>query len=234
MNVEFSVAQNNLRKIVEEFSPLGELSNEAQTRFSFIDRLLQECLGWPNPLIKVEVTEDGERSDYECGQPRTLVIEAKRSSRAFDFPPRGVRRPNRLRLDSIISFSAEAAAAIKQAQAYCQGRGVELAAVSNGPQLIVFLATRTDGQSPLTGDCCIFDGYEDLARSFSQVFELLAFPAVSEHRYREVLNAKPAQALPSRLSAACLDYYSFNYANTFQESLKNAASLVNSTTKCNT
>lgn len=226
MNIEFSVAQENLRKIVEEYSPLGELSNEAQTRFSFIDRLLQECLGWPNILIRVEVSEGGERSDYECGAPRSLIVEAKRSSRPFDFPPRGVRRQNRLRLDSIISYSEEAAAAIKQAQSYCQGRGVELAAVSNGSQLVVFLATRTDGQPPLAGECCVFDGYEDLILNFTQVFELLSFAGVSGYRYREFLDAKPAQALPTKLAATCLDYYSFNYANAFQESLKNAASLV--------
>lgn len=29
MNIEFSVAVNNLQKLIEEFSPFGQLSNEA-------------------------------------------------------------------------------------------------------------------------------------------------------------------------------------------------------------
>jgi len=149
MSVEFSVAQAKLKQLVTEYSPLGELSNEAQTRFSFVDRLLQECLGWPNDEIKVEVHEDGERTDYECGNPRALILEAKRSSSVFKIPPRSARNPSRTRLDSLISYSEQTAEAIKQVLGYCQNRGVELAALANGHQLIIFLATRTDGRSPL-------------------------------------------------------------------------------------
>lgn len=156
MGIEFSIAHDNLKRLVAEFSPLGELSNEAQTRFSFIDNLLQDCLGWNRSDIKVENHESGDRTDYECGKPRSLIVEAKRSSTPFEFPPRSAKNPSRVRLDSLISFSEDVGDAIKQAQKYCQSRGVDLAAVSNGPQLIVFLATRTDGQSPLSGDACVF------------------------------------------------------------------------------
>lgn len=224
--VEFSVAQDNLKRLISEYSPLGELSNEAQTRFSFVDRLLQECLGWSNNEIKVEVYEDGERTDYECGLPRCLIIEAKRSDVSFSFPPRSARNPNRVRLDSIISYSESTGAAISQARNYCQGRGVELAAVANGPQLVVFLATRRDGNPPLASDAFVFDGYEDQAKSFALIFDLLSADGVKAERYLGLLQSKGATALPAKLSTLCVDYYAYNYASDFQESLRNSASLV--------
>jgi GTPase SAR1 family protein len=226
MAVEFSVALDNLKRLVAEYSPLGELSNEAQTRFSFIDRLLQECLGWSNSDIRVEIYEDGERSDYECGNPRSLIIEAKRSIDRLPLPPKSTRNPNRFRLDSLVSYSDVTGAAIRQAQAYCQSRGVELAAVANGPQLVIFLASRNDGQSPLSGDAFVFDGYDDLVKSFAQIFDLLSRDGVLEARYRGLLQAKGVMALPSKLATLCVDYYAYNYASDFQESLRNAASLV--------
>lgn len=226
MSVEFSVAQAKLKQLVTEYSPLGELSNEAQTRFSFVDRLLQECLGWPNDEIKVEVHEDGERTDYECGNPRALILEAKRSSSVFKIPPRSARNPSRTRLDSLISYSEQTAEAIKQVLGYCQNRGVELAALANGHQLIIFLATRTDGRSPLSGDAFVFDGYEEQIKGFAQIFDLLSCDGVAEARFRGLLQSRGSIALPQKLSSICVDYYSYNYASDFQENLRNTASLV--------
>ena len=197
MSIEFSVASENLKKLIAEFSPLGDLSNEAQTRFSFIDRVLQDCLGWLNSEINVEVHEGGERTDYECGRPRAMIVEAKRSSALFSFPARGVRNANRVRLDSLISYCEDAGQAISQAQRYCQGRGVDLAVVSNASQLIIFLATRADGVSPLTGDAIVFDGYEDLVKNFTLVFDLMSESAVLEGRYKGLLLSKTGVALPA-------------------------------------
>src|SRR5687767_3475943 len=100
MPIEFSVARSNLDKLIQEYSPLGELSNEAQTRFAFIDRFIRECLDWPDSEIAVEVYEDGGRTDYECGKPRTLIVEAKASRDPLRIPPR--RSRNRLSLQSLV------------------------------------------------------------------------------------------------------------------------------------
>lgn len=226
MSIEFSVGLDNLKKLVAEYSPLGDLSNEAQTRFSFIDLFLRDCLGWDVIETKVEVTETGERTDYECGSPRALIIEAKRSSTRFKFPPRGPKSGFRARLDSLCAFSSEAGEAVLQAQRYCQSRGVELAVVSNASQLIVFMATRNDGLSPLSGEALVFDGYEDIVKNFVTVFDAISRSGVTEQRYRLILSGRQSVAMPAKLSAMCIQYHDYSYSSDFQESLRNAASLV--------
>jgi GTPase SAR1 family protein len=226
MSIEYSEGLENLKKLVAEYSPLGELSNEAQTRFSFVDLFLRNCLGWEVVETKVEVTQAGERTDYECGSPRALIIEAKRSADQFKFPPRGPRSGGRIRLDSLCAFSDDMKDAILQAQKYCQSRGVELAAVSNASQLIIFMATRTDGRSPLAGDALVFDGYEEIVKNFVTVFDAISRPGVSEQRYRPILSGKQSATMPPKLSSLCIQYHDYSYSSDFQESLRNAASLV--------
>ena len=152
MTIEFSVALEALKGLVSEFSQFDEPTNEAQTRFAFINRFLTECLGWRYDQIRVEVYENGERTDYECGDPRQLIIEAKRADCSFEFPPRGKKANSRINIRSIMGFNNPTKSAIEQVLSYCQERGVPLAAISNGHQLILFLASRLDGISPLDGD----------------------------------------------------------------------------------
>ena len=40
---------------------------------------------------------------------------------------------------------------MEQAAGYCQSRGVPYAAVSNGHQFVIFVATRSDGIPPFEG-----------------------------------------------------------------------------------
>lgn len=155
--------RERLRKLIVEFSPLGDLSNEAETRFHFIDGLLESCLGWRRTEIHVEVSENGDRTDYELGQPRLVIWEAKKSSLPFDFPARrktsaGLIYP----LKSLHAADSMLGEAIQQCQSYCIGRGVQIAVVANGPQVVAFLATRTDGVSPIQGNAIVWNGYEQL------------------------------------------------------------------------
>ncbi len=225
MTVEFSLAQAALRSLIEEFSPLGDLSNEAQTRFSFIDRVLRECLGW-ELNVKVEVYEGGERSDYECGVPRQLIVEAKRPGTPFAFPPRGKNASARQKLRSIVDFNTQTKDGIEQVLSYCQARGVQFAVLTNGPQWIVFLATRLDGTSPLDGDALVFDSYESLLRGFSTLYECLSPEGIEEKRLGVLLGGMPRSELPAKLSSACLNYFAYKYSSNFQENIRNASSLV--------
>ena len=224
MSIEFSIAKSNLNTLIHEYSPLGDLSNEAQTRFSFIDKFLEVCLGWSRAEIKVEKHEEAGRTDYECGSPRVLIVEAKTSATPFKLPPK--KNKNRLSLRSLIEYDAPTGDAIKQTQGYGQNRGVQLVAISNGPQLIAFLATRSDGVAPINGDAVVFDGYEDLLKGFNLVYDSLSKVGIDDQRLLSYLSTGGPASLPSKLSASCLNYFDYKYSNQFQESLRNAASLV--------
>ena len=225
--MEFSVAQKNLRTLIEEFSPLGALSNEAQTRYSFLDRFLQDCLGWSDSgSVRVETFERGDRTDYECGNPRQMILEAKRASAPFTIPPKGIRNTNRHKIGSLAKFDKNLGEAIDQAMSYGQSRGVQFAAVANGPQLFLFLANRLDGNSPMDGDALAFSGYEEIDKHFSQIFEYLNPDGIAERRLAGFLESPVPSGLPPKLSSVCFDYFEYKYSSAFQESLRNSASLI--------
>ncbi|WP_312834187.1 hypothetical protein [Comamonas sp.] len=224
MSLEYSVAQANLQKLIDEFSNMGNSINEAQTRFSFIDSFLQDCLDWPKSITEVEVFESEGRTDYELGKPRVFILEAKATRDAFKIPPK--RNRNRLSIQSLIRYDPAVKEAITQAQKYGAQRGVRLVAVSNGPQLIAFMATRDDGISPLEGDAIVFDGYEDLLKHFNVAYDFLSKSGIDERRLASELTSSVKTSLPSKLSSACLNYFDYKYSSIFQENLRNAASLV--------
>lgn len=226
MTIEFSVAQQAFKSLVESFQTEGSDINEAQTRFSFIDRLLTEALGWPRNEIKVEKFEDGERSDYECGTPRKLIVEAKRADKSFSFPPRGSGTSLKLKISSLIAFNDSTKDGIEQVYKYCQDRGVQVAVLCNGPQLVIFLASRQDGKSPMDGDALVFDSYEAMLRRFNTIYECLSPTGIEEKRLTALLSNNNEAILPPKLSNSCLNYFNYKYSSSFQESVRNASSML--------
>ena len=226
MTVEFSIAEQVFRELVEEFSIITLDANEAQTRFSFIDRLLVDSLGWSRDHIKVEVYESGERSDYECGVPRQLIVEAKKASSSFSFPPRSSNSANKLKLLSLMAFNESTKSAIEQVYKYCQDRGVPVAAICNGPQIIFFLASRLDGSAPLEGYAFVYDSFDAMKKGFNTIYEALSPDGIREKRLSMMLGVTNGGALPPKLSASCINYFEFKYSSNFQENLRNASSLV--------
>jgi hypothetical protein len=87
---ELSEGLSRLQAIVRSFPPDSSHWNEAENRFQFVDRLLIQCLGWEQPSIRVEVSDNtGGRADYILGQPPKAVIEAKREAKTFGNLPTG-------------------------------------------------------------------------------------------------------------------------------------------------
>lgn len=206
----------NLKHLIDSFSKTSNM-NEAQTRFHIIDFLLKKCLGWENE-IEVEKYEDSSFTDYELGNPRIAILEAKREGRVFEIPA-GYKDKRIVDLSSLIEFGDETKSAILQVQQYCSLRGVRVAIISNGNQYITFLASRTDGKSVFESDAVIFHSLEDIYGDFNNVWQLLSLQGVRENNLFRKLNTIE-KGIPKKLSSSLLRYPKSRYSSETQASLR--------------
>jgi len=199
--------------------------NEADTRFQFIDPFITDCLGWPRYEMKLERRQDNAYTDYELGSPRATIWEAKREGVYFELPANPSQRSIGS-LKSIMSLDENAASAIKQVQSYCSARGTPVAVVCNGHQLIAFLASRQDGQSPLEGLCIFINGHEQFIKEFPLLWQNLSPAGIKERRIIRLLTTGAESGVPKKLSSYLLHYPSFRYKSDMQSSLRTVAELL--------
>ncbi|WP_406849976.1 hypothetical protein [Chromobacterium phragmitis] len=216
--------QEKLDFLIQKYPEL-KCQSEAETRFHFIDSLLIDCLSWDRDKIKIEGYESGSRTDYELGEPKVLIVEAKRDNIVFNLP---VRMGSKFiaPLESICGLCRFAREAIEQVQQYCAVRGVKYAVVCNGCQLIAFVAVRVDGKSPLKGGAFIIDGFDQLKSNFDLVFQLLSSYGIAENKLSHYLDAELVYGIPERLSMKIPNYPSFRYQNESSNSLRLVAELL--------
>lgn len=220
-----SAGQKALAELLKSIDATKLDWTEADTRFRIIDHLIVACLGWDKRHIACEKAEGRDYTDYELGSPRKAIWEAKRHGKVFLLPS----NPNRkmLRdLQSILALGGDVADAIKQAQSYCAGRGVEVAVATNGHQLIAFLAVRTDGVSPLAGQCLVVDGYAQLADQFPLVWQMLSPNGIADRKLYRLLNHGSDRAVPAKIAIDIPTYRSPRYPSTLQESLRTIGELL--------
>lgn len=222
--IDFETASRNLQNLIEKYTETG-CKNEAETRFHYIDVLLTDCLGWERTDIPVEKYISGERSDYELGSPTALILEAKRDAVHFEIP---VRKPtNRLvPIGQLMGLSDAAKAAVEQVQSYCARRGVRYAAICNGPQLIVFVATRTDGKAPFDGRALVIDGFKQLSEEFALIFNLISPLGATSNKLLTYLDANGIAGIPEKISTRLANHPSFRYQSVSQNSLRMIAELL--------
>ncbi|HEX7878463.1 MAG TPA: hypothetical protein VF720_03585, partial [Candidatus Eisenbacteria bacterium] len=147
--------------------------NEATTRLHLIDTLLLKCLGWPMHMVEAEKHFRKEYSDYELGEPsKLLLVEAKREGIYFELP-HGFGQEV-CRLETLAGLNVGIGDAIKQAMEYAQSRGIPVAAVTNGHQLIAFIASRQDGVPPSKGEAIVFESLEAIRTRFRQFWNCLS------------------------------------------------------------
>jgi GTPase SAR1 family protein len=199
--------------------------NEAETRFQIIDRFFKDCLGWPIELIRLEQSQGRSYTDYEFGQPRQLICEAKKEGVTFDLPADATNKIVK-DIPSIIALNGEVKNAIEQVQKYCTQRGVELAVVCNGHQLIAFLASRRDGVSPFEGHALVINGYHQLKTHFAQVWQLLSPAGIAEHRLSRFLTVGKSNYVPAKLSSNLINYPKYRYPSALQNSLRTLSDLL--------
>jgi predicted type IV restriction endonuclease len=222
---EMTDGLERLKKIIAERPSNSAEWNEAQNRFHFVDRLLTECLGWTRPEMNVETTDGiSGRIDYELVQPAKAVVEAKREAVVFKTLPTG--SPSSVRkLAPLLAASKEFKAAAEQVIQYCALKGVQIAVIANGPQIIIFQAL-TPGISPLDGECFMFNGFETQIANFPLLWTLLSPEGVSENTaYRELASHRSAR-VPLKASSAILEPMQFKYRSDLQENLHALSSLL--------
>jgi hypothetical protein len=217
--------ERELARLLDEVGR-GDLNwNEAETRFQIIDRLIVECLGWPRAEVKPERHDGGDYTDYELGEPRAVIWEAKRIGRTFELPA----NPNQriiADLRSIMSTSAEAKDAIHQAQGYCSRRGVDLAVITNGHQIIAFLATRSDGIAPLDGNCFVIDGLPHLRINFPRFWQALSPQGVAQNKLKQLLRLGDEDKLPKKNARLIASYPTFRVPTKADKDLQIIAELL--------
>ncbi|MGZ8876414.1 MAG: hypothetical protein ACXW1F_08075 [Halobacteriota archaeon] len=214
-----------LERLLSEINNNAISRNESETRFHIIDRIIIECLGWPRDKVHVEQPLERTFTDYELGEPRRSIWEAKREGRIFELPA----DPNQklvVDLPSVMSLGGEVAEAIRQVQRYCSERGVEVAVATNGPQLIAFLATRNDGKAPLKGRCLVTYSYKHLLDNFPKVWQMLSPAGIAERRLNRLLNVGQDASLPDKMSAYLLQYPLYRYSSDLQSSLRTISDLL--------
>lgn len=223
--IEMTTGLEKLKEILASFPEGSEHWNEAQNRFQFIDRLLVECLGWEHPFMEVERTDEaGGRADYVLGKPIKAVLEAKREARRFDLLPTG--KPGSVRkLRPLLAACKVFAEAVHQVIGYCSLTGAQTAIVCNGPQLAIFQAISI-GQSPLDGECYIFNGFSEYISNFPLLWSFLSPEGVNENRaYRQLaLHRNPR--IPAKASTAIIEPFKYRYRSPFQENLRSLASIL--------
>lgn len=222
---ELSEGEERLRSIISTFPPDSSHWNEAENRFQFVDRLFTECLGWEKPNIRVEVQDGiGGKADYVLGHPPKAVLEAKREAKAFGDLPVG--KPTLVRkLEPLMKASPEFREAVHQVIPYCSLLGAQVAIVCNGPQLAIFQAM-IPGQSPLDGECFLFNGFETYLSNFSLMWTLLSPEGISENRaYRDIaIHRNPR--IPEKASIVIPEPMRHRYRSLFQENLRDLSGLL--------
>lgn len=172
---------DQFKEVYKEFNSIrqnrGRIT-EADTRSALLDRLLHEVLRWPHSTIKREVYSEVGYLDYELIKGVSIaVLEAKAEGIAFEFPQRKYKSPQRLKINGVLSGSAELIAAMVQVQQYCNERGIRYAIVSNGYSFVIFRAL-TEGVSWRDGEAIVFESPRVIEANFTEFFNLLGYEGV--------------------------------------------------------
>jgi hypothetical protein len=225
MSSDFETCRANLERLVGVASASANGRNEATTRLQLIDTLFFDCLGWLKDDVILEDSHGGEYADYTFIFPRRLlIVEAKREGSYFELPVGSHRLEHSLQ--SLLRTTPQLKSAIEQVTNYCQGRGVPYAAISNGHQILTFIASRSDGVPPFQGKAIVFESLEQMLREFLELWNLLSKPAVERQTLASKLTGQHRPVLPPKLSSAIKPYPGTKGRNPFQTSMKSLSEFI--------
>lgn len=181
----------------------GPRRNEATTRLHLIDELLRAVLQWPKAAIRAEEPAGSGFIDYAIGSPATqFIVEAKREGAYFELPvgtTTGVHS-----IDSITDSTPAKALrdALEQVASYAARNGVAPAGVTNGHQLVLFIAARTDGIPPLKGKALVFPDLVAMRKDFRLLWDNTSPVGIEQrilYRTVRITEAPPPEPLSTQL-----------------------------------
>lgn len=198
-------ALQRLEKLIaQEARRSTEDRNEAATRFDLIDGLLMDILGWPRDEVRPEERAGDGWADYVLGRPqRQLVVEAKREGQSFNLPP---ETPRIAPLATLFRLDPTLRAVANQARQYASDFGLPYAAVTNGRQIVAFLANRIDGVEPLRGKGLAFPSFEAMREGFTDLWNGLSRPGVESRRLSAMLTGDASNPPPPKVSTLIPGY----------------------------
>jgi len=223
MTADYEECRRNLENLVAWYSP--QHRNEADTRFKVIDQIFFDCLGWSKDDVKMEEHHDGGYTDYSFYAPRRiLIVEAKKEDIYFQIP---AGKPQlEYSITSLCKDNPDLKAAISQASNYCQERGTPFCAVSNGNQIVIFIAVRNDGISPLEGKALVFVSLDKMLENFIDLWQALSKSGIEEKKlYTRLVGDLQAQ-IPRKLSETIATYPGIKNRNVLQTDLQIVSDLV--------
>ena len=156
------------------------LPGGADARLRFIDRILREVLGWPNQSIKQEQASEPYINYVLQTNKRAAVVETKRSGDPFQLPA-DIKLPPSLTLGTVLRLVKSLQPDIDHVSQYCWQNGIEYAIITNGPQWLIFQATRTDGIHIAQNRVLVYLDLSDIERRFSEFWSQLAKSQVEEN-----------------------------------------------------
>ena len=223
--MEYEEGIKNISALRTWFSEQEQTLNEATTRAHLIDRLILECLSWPRDSVNMEDSHNRDYSDYTLSTRRpAVIIEGKKEGTYFQVPIGQKRRM--YKISTLLRGNSDLKKAMEQVAGYCQSRGVPLAVVCNGHQLVAFVAVRLDGIPPMDGQAMVFNSLETMAEDFLTLWQYLSVPGVEENTLLYSLLGEREPNLPPKLSATISDYPGIKSRNIAQTDLQIVGELI--------
>ena len=188
-------------------------------RGASFNKIFFNCLDWNEENCIAEEGEDNQYTDYTFLNPsRIMIIEAKKEEVYFELPLGLERRVYKIK--SLFSRESTIKSAIEQVLEYCQKRGVTLGGVTNGVQLVIFVASRNDGVSPLEGKAIVYKSLEDINDNFLEFWQFMSKTGILEKRIEKELLGISVPISPPKLSTKLDDYPGTKNRNSIQADLQ--------------
>ncbi|MDY4789540.1 MAG: hypothetical protein SO179_03110 [Bacteroidales bacterium] len=223
---KYEYGRKTLESLIQNFNEIGvEKLNEADTRFRFIDKILTDCLNWDIKDICCEDEKNQHYADYKLSIFRPVAVwEAKKTGVFFELPA-GTSKLI-LPLKSICKDNPKIKDALIQVGGYCHERGIKIGVVSNGWQIIAFIANRNDSTPPLEGNGLVIHSLEFFLNNFLEVWNCLSKSGFIEDNITKKLLGGHEQQLPPKLSSSIRNYPGIKNRNPFQVDLEIISDLV--------